>query len=287
MPSSCVAPARHSESTGLENASQCHSGDTLQRQSAVDPNHNPLLEFTQWHCTQTEQVTPHTSYCQRLDPLSILTRTLWTAPLSSPSRFSYIFPTTASLWIESGFLTRTHSESKELPLDSAGLSLSKQFLAFANGASVQNSSTPQHGGLQQVPMCWAEGQQASAARRHLLHHFRRHRIWTTRQPGQRRFVLSFPFTHAHHRAACDNRQSYPGELVDGPAPSTCGRWYLDPALRAARKRASRQSARWCQRASGSRQQRGECHDGLPFVHLAPRHHSRMQRQSLERGLHIH
>jgi hypothetical protein len=49
---------------------------------------------------------------------------LCTASLSSPSMLSYIFAAAASLWMESGFLTRTNSESKELPPDLAGLSLS-------------------------------------------------------------------------------------------------------------------------------------------------------------------
>jgi hypothetical protein len=79
---------------------------------------------TQWLCKPTEQRTRLTRRCQRLDPLVPLTRTLWTASLSRLSMVSYIFPSAPSPWMESGFLTRTNSESKELLPDLAGLSLS-------------------------------------------------------------------------------------------------------------------------------------------------------------------
>jgi hypothetical protein len=79
---------------------------------------------TQWLCMAAGQRTRRTSHRQRLDPLAPLTRTLWTASLFWLSMVSYIFPSAPSLRMESGFLTRTNSESKELLPDLAGLSLS-------------------------------------------------------------------------------------------------------------------------------------------------------------------
>jgi hypothetical protein len=142
-PPLCVASARRSESTGLKKDSQRHLGDTFQRHSAVNPNHNPLLEFTQWHCTQTEQRTPCTSHCQRLHPLSALT----------PSRFSYIFPTAASLWMESGFLTRTHSESKELHTRLSRPESTQTVLSFRKQFfSPKPANYTRHGRLQRLPV---------------------------------------------------------------------------------------------------------------------------------------